>query len=334
MHAPSSHHRYPDPYMADVTPLNDGAVPPRTYDGKFVTTMNQKHPDNDDETTLESAFAWIPTVFQVSEDGQHVEIQDYINGLGPRERFPVLYRLVEQTFRIAMPMLEKTVGHTFENVVANGSCKSHGTTHPLLPMYGTGPDVELQLVRRWEERRTRRNDIGEEELAARQAREKANEEAARQAAEAKRLKEKMQERAAFFDSANQYIPEANVTTESKWAGKQVKVIVKAANYILQPGQEYSGTWHLEGMPHERIVASAIYYYERDPSIIDAGLYLRRKRDGNEDFPNQEDSNRDVSIQDHQSFPDSLSGLGLEADVAFRSSGGRSLIQTRHTDTDK
>jgi hypothetical protein len=129
--------------MADVTPLNDGAVPPRTHDGKFVTTMNQKHPYNDEEATLKSAFAWIPTVFQISKDGQHAEIQGYINGLGPRERFPVLYRLIEQTFRIAMPMLEKTVGHTFERVVANGSCKSHGTILSLLLMCGTGPNVEL-----------------------------------------------------------------------------------------------------------------------------------------------------------------------------------------------
>jgi hypothetical protein len=111
----------PDPYMADVTPLNDGAVPPRTYDGKFVTTMKPEHLYNDEETTMESAFAWIPTVFKISEDGQRVEIQDYINGLGPREHFPVLYRLIEQVFRIAIPMLEKTLAHTYEKVEDNPS---------------------------------------------------------------------------------------------------------------------------------------------------------------------------------------------------------------------
>jgi hypothetical protein len=161
----------------------------------------------------------------------------------------------------------------------------------------------------------------------RQAQEKADEEVTRQAAEVKRLNEKAQERAAFFDSAGQYTPEASVA-ESKWAGKNVKVIVKAANYILQPGQEYSGTWHLEGMPHERIVASAIYYYGRDPSIIDAGLYLRRKRDGIEDFPDQEDSHRDVSIHNRQSFLNPFRDLGLEADDTARCSGGVSLIRTK------
>ncbi|KDQ30141.1 hypothetical protein PLEOSDRAFT_1081730 [Pleurotus ostreatus PC15] len=33
----------------------------------------------------------------------------------------------------------------------------------------------------------------------------------------------------------------------KYRGKDLKVIVKAANYILKPGQEYVGTWHMEGM---------------------------------------------------------------------------------------
>jgi hypothetical protein len=52
------------------------------------------------------------------------------------------------------------------------------------------------------------------------------------------------------------------------------------------------------MPHERIIASVIYCYERDPSIVDAGLYLRSKRDGNEDFPNEGDNNDNVSVHEH------------------------------------
>jgi hypothetical protein len=110
----------PDPYMADVTLINDWALPPRTYDGKFATMMDPGYPHKK-KTTLESAFAWIPTVFKISEDGQRVEIQDYINGLGPREHFPVLYQLIEQVFRIAIPMLEKTLAHTFEAVEDNPS---------------------------------------------------------------------------------------------------------------------------------------------------------------------------------------------------------------------
>jgi hypothetical protein len=87
-------------------------------------------------------------------------------------------------------------------------------------------------------------------------------------------------------------PTADAQPVSPWAGRNLKVVIKAANYILQPGQEYSGTWHIEGMPHERIVASAIYYYDRDDSIQDVGLYLRRRREGG-DFPFQEEYRHEV-----------------------------------------
>jgi hypothetical protein len=142
MHAPSSHHRYPDPYMADVTPLNDGAVPPRTHDSKFVTLMNQQHSNNNVEANLESAFAWIPTVFKISEDGQRVEMQDYINGLGPREHFPVLYQLIEQVFRIAIPLLKKTLAHTFQRVEENPSSECSQTTCLPCMKNISGADVE------------------------------------------------------------------------------------------------------------------------------------------------------------------------------------------------
>jgi len=42
-----------------------------------------------------------------------------------------------------------------------------------------------------------------------------------------------------------------------------QVIVKLANTILTPeSPEFpAGTWHLEGLPHEKIIATGIYYYE-------------------------------------------------------------------------
>ena len=42
-----------------------------------------------------------------------------------------------------------------------------------------------------------------------------------------------------------------------------QVIVKLANAVLTPNSPTSpeGSWHLEGLPHEKIVATGIYYYE-------------------------------------------------------------------------
>jgi hypothetical protein len=137
---------------------------------------------------------------------------------------------------------------------------------------------------------------GYQALVAAQRQEREEEDRERTAAEAQKKADQHDERVRFFNA-----PNTETTSKSIWAGKKVKVVIKAANYILSPGQEYSGTWHLEGMPHERIVASAIYYYERDPSIVDAGLYLRRKRDGERDFPGEEEDHRDVRRR-HFLFP--------------------------------
>ncbi|KAG8939524.1 hypothetical protein FRC04_006249 [Tulasnella sp. 424] len=58
-------------------------------------------------------------------------------------------------------------------------------------------------------------------------------------------------------------------------GKKVQVIVKLANIHLTPEKpEYpGGAWHVEGMANERIVASGIYYYDCE-NITDSQLAFR------------------------------------------------------------
>jgi len=59
--------------------------------------------------------------------------------------------------------------------------------------------------------------------------------------------------------------------------KTVQVVTKAANYVLQPGQSYEGTWHVEGFSHEQIIASGIYYYSTSKHMTGPGLAFRRER---------------------------------------------------------
>lgn len=47
---------------------------------------------------------------------------------------------------------------------------------------------------------------------------------------------------------------------------------------------YEGGWHVEGMSHEHIIASGIYYYSTSPWLKDAALEFSRYRDENTDFP--------------------------------------------------
>lgn len=87
--------------------------------------------------------------------------------------------------------------------------------------------------------------------------------------------------------------------------------MKAANYILKPGQSYTGSWHMEGMVHERIVASAIYYYESSPLIEDQGLSFRRMRDDDGDDWPRHDS--DIYDLVNERVDEVLEKLGFEID---------------------
>ncbi len=53
-------------------------------------------------------------------------------------------------------------------------------------------------------------------------------------------------------------------------------------YLLNA--EPVGVWHVEGMPTEQIIASAIFYYESSSLLEDDGLMFRRERDIFNDFP--------------------------------------------------
>jgi hypothetical protein len=281
----------PDPYMAESTPLSDTAVHPPTLDGKFVTHMHEKHESNSDEATMKSAYAWIPSVFTVSKDGRDVSIGGYINGLGTREQYPVLFRVLEQVFKVVMPVLERAVYFNTENIMAGASEPGESSLQYVSIFCDPG------LAGRFAERHAFLNGSGKETivdwkaLRERHKEERRREEEAAMLADRQKVHNIEQEKTRYQESCQS----RDAPSPTRWAGQTLKVVVKAANYVLEPGQEYGGTWHIEGMPHERIVASAIYYYERDNTIVDAGLYLRRKRDGMVDYPTREDSHRDVRI---------------------------------------
>lgn len=101
-------------------------------------------------------------------------------------------------------------------------------------------------------------------------------------------------------------------------GRRLQVIVKAANYVLQPGQTYEGGWHVEGVPAERIVASAIFYYSTSDNMRGGNLQFRRMRNLNlrdgmvETIGNENDDNDDnddystsVSLGDDGGWRDDL-----------------------------
>ncbi|KAJ7284565.1 hypothetical protein C8J57DRAFT_1216984 [Mycena rebaudengoi] len=211
-----------------------------------------------------SRYSWIPSVFEVSEDGTNAHIQSYINGLGSREHFPRLYRIIEKVFVLALPHLERTMNFRYKY-------------------------TESPAVMRWRERYAARGGRGGgdspsikrsrwENLLKQQAEEKAS-----HAAKAQK----------DFPSSERVEDPIHVTPSENsgpftFRGRKLKVIVKAANYHMKAGDEYTGSWHMEGMPHERIVASVIYYYDTDKAIVDKGLKLRKGRNPDVDFPSRDE----------------------------------------------
>ena len=58
-------------------------------------------------------------------------------------------------------------------------------------------------------------------------------------------------------------------------GRQLQVVTKIVDYELGPGETYEGVWHVEGMSHEEIVATAIYFIHRDDDITGGNILFKR-----------------------------------------------------------
>ncbi|KAL0961436.1 hypothetical protein HGRIS_006381 [Hohenbuehelia grisea] len=99
-----------DPFVAQETPVHEGVKNPPLTDGKFSTTVVHALADSlyPDPIIHKSKCAWIPSIFKVSDDGKSARIESYINGLGPREDFPDMYRIIEELFVTALPHFERT----------------------------------------------------------------------------------------------------------------------------------------------------------------------------------------------------------------------------------
>jgi hypothetical protein len=64
---------------------------------------------------MSSRFAWLPSVFHISETGR-ASIVGYVNGLGVRSDHPALYAALENVFTLALPLIEQSLNAPFERV--------------------------------------------------------------------------------------------------------------------------------------------------------------------------------------------------------------------------
>ncbi|KAF9064501.1 hypothetical protein BDP27DRAFT_1425790 [Rhodocollybia butyracea] len=255
------------PYIAGTTRTSssDIKLPLVGTDGKFHTKISNLYAQE-----MTSSFAWIPSVFKVSPDGTDVHIDSYINGLGTREEYPGLFRVIEKMFLLALPHFEKTMKASADYNPEHTPSVRRWMERQEFASYNEGTltrEMWAQFI-----------DEHSSKWDAEKLKEKKEKENLRQEIQ---QEDSIQE--SFYKLGDEFV------ASDMYKGQELKVIVKAANYTLTPGREYEGSWHMEGMPHERIVASVIYYYDTDDSIEDQGLSFRKFRDSTGDFPAIEDS---------------------------------------------
>ncbi|KAJ7858164.1 hypothetical protein B0H13DRAFT_2076558 [Mycena leptocephala] len=200
---------------------------------------------------------WMPSDFAVSEDGSVKLVSPYINNLHPT-RHRALYPIIEDILSGFIPLWERVLGDINRE---NGR----------EPFVNSGRFGEISCVwgtkgEPWPKKKPDSDDDMEEFLYE------------------------------FFANAKKTLPEANRYTEQLEAqfspvslrGRNIQCIVKFANIQLTPEtpQYFGGSWHIEGMINEHIIASGIYYYDED-NIDESNLSFRVPT-GAPDYHDQDD----------------------------------------------
>lgn len=195
-------------------------------------------------------FQWLPAVVQVNEKG-NAQFVSYVNNLHPI-RHAHLYVFLEMLIStVALPLWERVLFHMTQRY----STRSKVT----LP---SDADLEPPSFIRREDYETEE----EFEDAVMEEQENYN------TAEYWNGKDWRS-----FVSLKTDLP---LYTPGRYPlrGQRLQVIVKIASIELRPGQSYpGGSWHIEGMSNERIVASFLYYYDVH-NITTSKLHFRRAFD--------------------------------------------------------
>lgn len=191
---------------------------------------------------LSRRFCWLPTEFMVSEDGS-VAIESYINNLHPI-RHAKLYPIIANVLSRFVPLLEQVVTdlvhpRKYRVVPDITDWYAADEPKPTTPDY-PGKDGEweeyYEKMEEWEEKRW------------------------------------------FVDpQPNDFVAPERPHVPYSLGGRRLQAIVKLSSIQLTPEKpEYEGgSWHVEAMANERIIATGIYYYDVE-NITESKLSFREQ----------------------------------------------------------
>ncbi|KAG9012311.1 hypothetical protein FRB90_006721 [Tulasnella sp. 427] len=187
-------------------------------------------------------FTWIPTDFEIAKDGSSAKALGYINNLHP-SRSPELYKVVEA--------LVARFSFLWDRVLTD--------LHPDNPI-----PYRIRGRYEWIEDEEK-PEPDEDDFEVYEQYEEAH--------------DRWEESRTLITPSVPLEGYTKDISERKEVysvqGRKVQVIVKLANIILTPEKpKYpGGSWHVEGMINERIIASGIYYYDSE-NITESRLAFR------------------------------------------------------------
>ncbi|KDQ58993.1 hypothetical protein JAAARDRAFT_154178 [Jaapia argillacea MUCL 33604] len=213
--------------------IDDSLILKTLEDGSKTTYVSSLEnyealrPDLDTNTFAASQqHQWLPTDFKVSADGQ-VEPLGYINNLHTIDQKP-LYEIIPSVLQRFIPLFERVLSDSAgpDRPLAVDPDTSTWYDHITVEQ----PDYEELGYERWNKAYVEWN--------------------------AEHYWPYIPDPYPFSPP----LPDERIAFELK--GQTVQVIVKMANIVLTPDKpKYpGGSWHVEGMENERIVATGIYYY--------------------------------------------------------------------------
>ncbi|KAJ6482011.1 hypothetical protein C8R45DRAFT_1003730 [Mycena sanguinolenta] len=212
--------------------------------------------DSEADWSISSAFCWLPSDFSVGLDGSVKLVSPYINNLHP-VKHQALYRVIEEITSGFIPMFDRVLGdNDNENPLA---CDGQRLEDEQCIWGDEGPNAAATYEEYLEEL-----VLGEGEKPPnvvefyRSIRK-----------EWKNSKKILPEAVAYEGQLEQTLSKISLR------GRTIQCIIKLANIHLTPDRpEYEGgSWHVEGMANEHIVASGIYYYDEE-NITESRLSFR------------------------------------------------------------
>ncbi|KAK6512804.1 hypothetical protein TWF506_008970 [Arthrobotrys conoides] len=275
-HIPGNHIYYLDDEEFDYN--SDGSVGDRDpYDVNPDTHMVEPSKADRYMNGWSKKFCWLPSEFEVSADGTSTKIASYINNLyGPGQQ-ELFYPILEKIFSKFVPMFNHLLADLNEN-----NHHRYRSGQPQEVTYYSGQHTQKKVLtedyyKAWEKL------IGEYEN---------DQELTVDFKDLAPLEDDGSDDDGSDDdeyeiwdlggaSIQKVWSPPTITDELKLDGKTAKVIVKLANIVLTPEnpQYDGGSWHVEAMRNERIIATGIYYYSQE-NITGSELQFRRTVDIN------------------------------------------------------